>query len=163
MTVTLALAENSILSIDGSFLLIFVSVIILIFVLNHTLFKPIIKILEERDRLGVGRIKESKHMIDQYEKRLAEYESQIRAARASAFADFENRRREFLAERTELLNRTKEDIRKSVDAAKNEISIEAATARENLESEAHAMAAVISTKLLHPQAPPSSSNEGVRA
>ena len=161
MTVTLALAENNILSIDGSFLLIFVSVLILIFVLNRTLFKPIIRILDERDRLGVGRLKESRQMIAQYEKRLAEYENQIRAARASAFTDFESRRREFLAERTGLVNQTKEDIRGMVGAAKNEISVESAKARENLEIDARAMAANISSRLLRRPVSPSSSNEGV--
>lgn len=160
MTVTLALAEDNILSIDGSFLLIFVSVLILIFVLNKTLFKPIIRILDERDRLGAGRLKESRQMIAEYEKRLAAYEDQIRAARAAAFTDFENRRRDFLVERTGLLNRTKEEIRATVDAGKNEISIESAKARENLETEARAMAANISSRLLNRPVSPSSVNEG---
>lgn len=161
MTVTLALAENNILSIDGSFLLIFVSVLILIFVLNNSLFKPIIRILDERDRLGAGRLKESRQMIAEYEKRLTAYEDQIRAARAAAFTDFENRRREFLAERTGLLTRTREEIRATVDAAKNEISVESAKARENLESDARAMAANISSRLLRRPVSPSSANEGV--
>jgi F-type H+-transporting ATPase subunit b len=161
MPVTFALAEENILSIDGSFLLIFVSIIVLIFVLNNTLFKPIIKILEERDRLGVGRIKEAKHMIDEYEKRLADYEAQIRAARASAFADLESRRRELMNERTNQLNRVREEIKASVDAAKNEIAVESDKARLNLEGDARSMAVVISSRLLHRPVSPAS-NEGAR-
>ena len=82
-TIGLALAGN-VLSIDGSFLFVFVSIFVLIFVLNRTLFKPINRVLDERERLGVGRLAEAQRLLAQYEERLAGYEEQLRAARAEA-------------------------------------------------------------------------------
>ncbi|HYW70183.1 MAG TPA: hypothetical protein VE961_04070, partial [Pyrinomonadaceae bacterium] len=58
----LALA-GSVLSIDGSFLFIFFSILLLIYVLNRTLFKPINQVLDERERLGAGRISEARRML----------------------------------------------------------------------------------------------------
>ncbi len=148
MNVTLALAGNSILSIDGSFLLIFASVIALIFILNRTLFRPVIAILEERDRLGVGRIKESRQMLAQYEERLKKYEDEIRAARARAFTQFEERRREMLAEHANLIANARNDMRTQVEAAKNEIAVESREARKQLEEDARAMATEITSRLI---------------
>jgi F-type H+-transporting ATPase subunit b len=149
MNVTLALAGNSILSIDGSFLLIWASVWCLIFILTRTLFRPVIAILEERERLGAGRIKESRQMLAQYEERLKKYENEIRAARASAFTQFEARRREMLAEHANLIANARNDVRAQVEAAKNEIAIESVEARKQLEHDAQAMATEITSRLIN--------------
>src|SRR2546427_11280183 len=93
----LALQADNILSIDGSFLFIFVSVFCLIFVLNATLFRPINRVLEERERLSGGRLGEARQMMAQYEERLRRYEEQIRAARAESYQRLEAQRRQALA------------------------------------------------------------------
>ncbi len=54
----LAFQADNILSIDGSFLFIFILILCLIFVLNATLFRPINQVLEDRERLSSGRIVE---------------------------------------------------------------------------------------------------------
>jgi F0F1-type ATP synthase membrane subunit b/b' len=63
----LLILEGGVLSIDGSFLFIFISILLLIFILNRTLFAPINRILDEREHLGAGRLVEAKNLLTQYD------------------------------------------------------------------------------------------------
>ncbi|MGH9845521.1 MAG: ATP synthase F0 subunit B [Blastocatellia bacterium] len=145
--VVLALA-GSVLSLDGSFLFIFISILCLIFILNRTLFKPINQTLDERERLGAGRLDEAKRLLAQYEQRLSGYEKQLQDARAEAYQRLESQRREAQAARADLIAQIKSETAGQVDAARQEISSQTAAARSNLENEARAMAATISSQLL---------------
>jgi F-type H+-transporting ATPase subunit b len=146
----LALAGN-VLALDGSFLFIFISIFILIFILNRTLFKPINQVLDERERLGVGRLAEAKRMLVQYEERVNRYEEQLRAARAEAYQQQEAQRREELSARQEMIAHVKADAARQVAGAKDEMAQQADNARKSLEKEARSMAATISSQILHRQ------------
>ena len=143
----IALAE-SVLSIDGSFLFIFFSILLLIYILNHTLFKPINKVLEERERLGAGRIGEARRMLGEYEERLKRYESRLREARGAAYQRMESERREATLKRQRMIAEVKAETTAQIDAAKQEIAKQAAGAKQSLEKEARAMAASISSQIL---------------
>ena len=147
-SIGLALAGN-VLSIDGSFLFVFISIFVLIFLLNSTLFKPINKVLDERERLGVGRLAEANRMLGQYEERLHRYEEQLRAARAESYQQLEARRREALAARQESMNSIKAETAAMIAEAKEEVGRQADGARQDLEREARAMASTISSQILH--------------
>ena len=146
--IVLALA-GSVLSIDGSFLFIFFSIVCLIYILNRTLFKPINQVLEERERLGAGRAAEAKQILKQYEERLNRYEEQLRSARGEAYQHLESHRREAQAGRQQMLNQIKSETAEQIAAAQQEIAKQTAAARQNLESEARAMATTISSQILH--------------
>jgi F-type H+-transporting ATPase subunit b len=143
----LALKEG-VLSIDGSFLFIFFSILLLIYILNHTLFKPINRVLDERERLGAGRIGEARRMLGEYEERLKRYESRLRDARGEAYQRLEAGRREAMLERQRMIAEIKAETTARIDAAKHEIAEQAAGAKKNLEKEARAMAATISSQIL---------------
>lgn len=147
MTV-LALAGN-VLSVDGSFLFIFVSIFVLIFILNRTLFSPINKILDERERLGVGRLDQAKGMLIAYEQQLTQYEEQLRAARAEAYQNLEAQRREAQTIRQETLAQVRTETSAQIAEAQSAIREQAEAAKENLQGEARQMAATISSQLLH--------------
>lgn len=143
----LALAE-SVLSIDGSFLFIFITILLLIFILNHTLYKPINQVLNERESLGAGRIAEARQMLAEYEERLKRYESQLREARGEAYQRLEAGRREAALARQRIIAEVKTETTAQIGAAKEEIARQAADAKRNLENEARAMAATISSQIL---------------
>ncbi|HKC88681.1 MAG TPA: ATP synthase F0 subunit B [Blastocatellia bacterium] len=143
----LALA-GSVLSIDGSFLFIFFSILLLIYILNRTLFKPINQVLDERERLGAGRIGEARRMLGEYEERLKRYESRLRDARGEAYQRLEAERRKATLERQRMIAEVKAETTARIDAAKHEIEEQAAGAKKNLEKEARVMAATISSQIL---------------
>lgn len=143
----LALVE-SVLSIDGSFLFIFFSILLLIYILNHTLFKPINQVLEERERLGAGRIGEARRMLGEHEERLKRYESRLREARGEAYQRLEAERLEAMLNRQRMIADVKAETSARIDAAKQEIAEQALGAKKNLEKEAREMAATISSQIL---------------
>lgn len=146
--IVLALA-GSVLSIDGSFLVVFFSIFLLIFILNRTLFKPINQVLDERERLGAGRMSEAKQLLAKYDERLSLYEQQVQATRAEAYKYMEEQRREAQGARQETIAQVKAETASQIAAVREEISKQAESAKQNLEGEARAMAATISSQILH--------------
>ena len=144
----LLLAEN-ILAIDGSFLFAFISVLLLIFILNATLFRPINKVLEDREKMSGGTSHEAKDLIKEYDKKVMLYEDGIRNARHEAYQSAEAKRREVLAERQDLIAQAKAEATAQIEAAKQEIANQTTIARTDLEGEAMAMAAQVSASILH--------------
>ena len=140
---------GSVLSIDGSFLFVFISIFCLIWILNRTLFKPINQVLDERERLGAGRLAEARRLLAEHELRLSKYEEQLRAARAEGYQALEAQRREAQAARADLVAQIKTETAGQIDTAKQEIKNQTQSAKQNLEAEAGAMAATISSQLLH--------------
>ncbi len=66
----LAFAENSIQLVpDGTLFLHIAIILVMVFVLNHTLFKPINRILEERERRTRGRTGEAREICSEWMKR----------------------------------------------------------------------------------------------
>jgi F-type H+-transporting ATPase subunit b len=144
----LLLAEN-ILAIDGSFLFAFISILLLIFILNATLFRPINKVLEDREKMSGGTSHEAKDLIKEYDRKVMQYEDGIRNARHAAYQTAEANRREVLADHQDLIAQAKAEAMAQIEAAKQEIAGQTAAARAGLEKEAMAMAAKVSTSILH--------------
>lgn len=142
------LAEN-ILAIDGSFLFVFISILLLIFILNATLFRPINKVLEEREKMTGGTSHEARDLLKEYEKKAMLYEDGIRNARYEAYQYAEAQRREALAERQDLIAQVKTEAASQIERAKQEIGQQAEGAQTQLEKDTLAMAATISASILH--------------
>lgn len=146
--IVLGLAGN-VLSIDGSFLFILVSIIILIYVLNRTLFKPLNRVLDERERLGAGRLAEAQRLLKEHEDRLKSYEGQLRAARVESLEQQEIFRKQAQADSQKMIAQIKDENAAQIAAAQEEIANQASIARQSLEKEARAMASTISSQILH--------------
>jgi F0F1-type ATP synthase membrane subunit b/b' len=142
------LLEENILSVDGSFLLIFILIIALIFILNASLFKPINHILEEREKLSAGRLSEAQQLLAQHSERLNHYEEQIRTARSDAYQVLEAQRKQAAQAQQEMMAQVRNETSQQIAAAKNEIAAQADAARAGLEKDAREMAATISAGIL---------------
>jgi F0F1-type ATP synthase membrane subunit b/b' len=140
--------EGGVISIDGSFLFIFISIFLLIFLLNRTLFAPINKVLDEREHLGAGRLNETKQLLKQYDDKLHRYEEQLRKTRAEAYQTLEAQRKEALTARQQLIDQVKQETAAQISTAKGEIAGQAESARQQLATEARVMAATISAQIL---------------
>ena len=87
MTLPLGFAENSIQLVpDGTLLLHILIILVMIFVLNATLYKPINRILEAREKRTKGRLSEAEEIIKSVNEKLSEYERQLRQEMAESTA-----------------------------------------------------------------------------
>src|SRR5215213_2651401 len=90
----LGLAENPVLVPDGTIILHIIIILVMVYVLNATLFRPINRILEERERRTRGRSGQAKGIILQVEEKLASYERSLREARSEGYRLMEQGRAE---------------------------------------------------------------------
>jgi F-type H+-transporting ATPase subunit b len=145
-----AFAENSIQLVpDGTLFLHIGIILLMVFVLNATLFKPINRILEERERRTRGRSGEAHDILQRVEEKVIQYERTLREARAEGYRLMEHERDTAMNERQSRLNAVREEINHSVAQEKETIHGQVEEARATLEQEARRLAADIGAQILH--------------
>jgi F-type H+-transporting ATPase subunit b len=146
----LAFAEGggNIISPDGSLVFVLVLFMVFIFVLNRILFRPIGRVLDERQTLTEGAANEARAARGRYEASLADYEATIRQARAESYRHSEQVRAAALDERRRLIEESKQQAHDEIGRARTEIEGQAAAARAALESESQQIAERISRTVL---------------
>ena len=145
----LGLAENSIQLVpDGTLLLHVVIILGMVFVLDATLFRPINRILEAREKHTGGRKAEARNILQSVSEKMAHYEQTLRQARGQAYAFTETQRSAAMQARQEKLNQMRERLAESMAREKEAIQQQAQEARRSLEEEARRVAREIGTRLL---------------
>lgn len=145
----LALAENSIQLVpDGTLFLHIALIILMVFVLNITLFKPINKVLEERERRTRGRSGEAQDILGRVESGLKRYETSLREARLEGYHLLEAQRAEAMGARQAQVGELREELRGLIEEQKDSIRAQADAARDTLASDAQRLAAEISNQVL---------------
>lgn len=148
--VALAFQEGSgnIISPDGSLVFILVLFILFVFVMNRLLFKPISRVLDERQTLTEGATNEARAAVRRYQAKLADYESSIRQARAESYKKLEQDRASALEGRRRAIDAAKQETTGKIEQARAEIGREAEAARAALETESRQIAETISRTVL---------------
>lgn len=148
--IILAFAENAIQLVpDGTLLIHLLMVVIMVFVLNRTLFRPINRVLAEREARTSGKLDEAKNLRVEFENGLARYERGLREARISAYHLVEKQRIEALGTREEQVTQVREEIRTWVAQEKVGIEHQAEEARRALALESIQSASQIGSQILH--------------
>ena len=150
MVPTFAFAEGggNIISPDGSLVFVLILFLIFVFVLNRILFRPISRVLDERQTLTEGAASEARAASHRYESKLTEYEAGIRHARGESYRRSEQERAAALDERRRMIEEAKQHGNEEIAKAKQEIDSQAAVARSALESESRKIAERISRTVL---------------
>ena len=145
----LGLAGNSIQLVpDGTLILHGLIIIVMVVVLNKTLFKPINRILEERDRRTRGLMSEAEGTMLRIDQSLREYEQTLRATRSEGYQLIERQRAEAIRERERQIASARELLGKQTSTEKQQISSQAEVARTTLSKEAGKIALRISSQIL---------------
>jgi F-type H+-transporting ATPase subunit b len=147
--VFLGFAENPVLVPDGTIFLHIIIILLMVFVLNATLFKPINRILEERERRTRGRTGEAKGIIRDVEDKLSAYERGLREARSEGYRLMEQQRAEAMRERQAKVEAVREEVSHLVEEEKSVIQAQTEAARESLLRDAGSIATDISAQILH--------------
>lgn len=145
---------------DGTLLFHIIVIIVMISLLNRTLFAPINRILARRDQQTRGRSAEAKRILRQATESLSKYEKSLREARAESYRLVETERAGVMKERQERLEQVRHEISSSIEREKEEIMNQAATARTTIDSDAGRIAAEISAHVLGRSPEPDSYQQG---
>jgi F-type H+-transporting ATPase subunit b len=149
MPIVLGFDENSIQLVpDGTLLLHVFIILLMVYVLNATLYKPINQILASREKRTKGRLTEAQEIMQSVTDKTSDYERSLRQARAEAYAFAEAQRAEALKERQQKLNETRTQLLQSVTTEKETIEQQAAEARASLDVESRRLAVEIGSRVL---------------
>lgn len=150
MPVALGFAENSIQLVpDGTLILHVIIILVMVYVLNATLYKPINQILASREKRTRGRRTEAQEILESVSAKLAAYEQSLRQARSEAYAQSEAHRADAMKERQQKLHEVREQLAKSLAHEKTLIAEQAAAARQTLEADSRQFAREIGSRVLN--------------
>ena len=150
MPIALGFAENSIQLVpDGTLILHVIIILLMVWLLNATLYIPINQILANREKRTRGRLSEAEEISQSVSQKLSEYERSLRQARAAAYAVTEADRAEAMKDRQAKLNAMREDLAQSIAQEKKTIDQHAAEARTVLEAESRGIAREIGSRVLN--------------
>ena len=143
------LAEASIQLVpDGTLLLHLVLVVVMVFVLNRTLLKPINDILSEREKQITGRLREAEAMAAESEEKLKKYNDTLREARTAGYRLLEKERAEGLKEKEQQLRQHREELSKKVSSQVDQIRKQEQAVKGELEAQAATIGNLISSQIL---------------
>ena len=113
-------------------------------------YKPLLRVLEERHALTQGAIEKARADAAAAEAKTAAYEQQLREAKLAVFRAQEARRAKALQVRNEILNQAREQAAAKVAEARKEIEREAELAKIGLQAEAERLANEVIATVLRP-------------
>jgi F-type H+-transporting ATPase subunit b len=144
----LAFAESIQLVPDGTLVIHIAIILTMVFVLNRLLFRPIGRILSERETRTRGRTGEARETIQRVKESLSRYENSLRQARAEGYGLLEQQQSAAYEERKRKVAVVRGEVEEQVEQQKGEIRTQAERARGTLRDEAERVAADISSHLL---------------
>jgi F-type H+-transporting ATPase subunit b len=133
---------------DLSVLWVIVFVLLLATILNLLLFKPLMRVMEQRQ----AAVASARQMAEQAAARAKaaadEFDAKTREARAEVYRQMEESRRAALDRRTTLLNDTRQQAEASMAEASARLRAEADEARARLDRDAESLATTIVERVL---------------
>jgi F-type H+-transporting ATPase subunit b len=144
----LAFAESIQLFPDGTIFLHIALILIMIWVLNRTFFRPINRIIEAREKHKGTHGSEADSILNDVSEKQAKYNRELLEARSEGYDLIEKKRSAAVQERQSKIAEAKAQTAKSLADGVRQVGHEAAEARALLAKEAEALAEKISNNIL---------------
>jgi F-type H+-transporting ATPase subunit b len=133
---------------DGTLLVHVVILLLMVAVLGRTLYRPINRILEERERQTAGMLGQAERLLKETQVKLSHFDRSLRDARGNAYKLLENERTLALQEREKQLANIRDEIRSDVTQQRELIRRQTEQARQQLKEEAANNASEIGSRIL---------------
>jgi F-type H+-transporting ATPase subunit b len=148
--IILGLAGDSIQLVpDGTLFLHIAIIVFMIYVLNATLFRPVNRILEERERRTRGGTGEAQDILQRVANSMNRYERSLRDARGEGYRLLEQERAQALLERQNQITSLRAEIETSTEEQKRLLHTQSEQARATLKDETQKIASDISRQILN--------------
>jgi F0F1-type ATP synthase membrane subunit b/b' len=122
-------------------------ILLMIFILNRTFFRPINRIIASREKNKIGG-SESENLLREVAEKELRYNEAMREARSKGYELIENERTGALSEKQEKLSAAKEEVHQTYAQEMSELEKQTAEARQSIAAEAEKMAEKISSNIL---------------
>ena len=131
-----------------SVIFVVIAVVFLAIVLDRVLFKPLLRVMRERETAIKSAIQAAETATAKAQAASAEFDANVAAARADLYKQMDERRKAAEGYRKELVAQTKADVDAQLASAKAELEAQAAEAKARLDAEAEQLGKDIASKVL---------------
>ena len=146
--VLLAFAESIQLFPDGTLFIHIALILLMIWVLNRTFFRPINRVIESREKHKGGRGSEAEAILSDVTEKQAKYSKELLAARSEGYELIEKERTAAISTRQATIADAKSKTTASLTSEKQQIQEQAAQAKSVMAKEAEVMAEKITNNIL---------------
>ncbi len=122
--------------------------ILFVFLINHLLFRPVVKVLEKRREATTGAQEKAIGLQEKAEKEEAMLEEKLLKARQAAALERDKLKKKVLAEQKSVIDRMKQTMEKDIPALKEKAITEAGKVEAVLKDEVDTLAGKIVVKTL---------------
>ena len=133
---------------DGTIFIHIALILLMIWLLNRTFFRPINRVIAAREKNKGGRFGEAEEILQSVEAKNADYNRAMLDARTKSYALIEREKTEALARRQSEIDAVKTETEQIVAAETAELNRQAAEAKTTIAHDAEQMAERISASIL---------------
>ena len=133
---------------DGSLFIHIAIILIMIWILNRTFFRPVNRIIESREKNKGGKLGEAESILREVGEKQTVYNESLRDARSEGYELVEGERSTAVAAREILVNQVKEETAQKLAAEREQITRQTAEARTTIAAESEKLADKISANIL---------------
>ena len=144
----LAFAETIQLFPDGTLFLHIVIILLMIWVLNRTLYRPINSILDSRERNKGGHSTEAAEILNTVSEKEQRYNKELLDARSKGYELVEKEQKKAIAAREQKIAEAKTEVAGHLDEGKAELDKQAAEAHAAIDQDAEMIADKIAASIL---------------
>ena len=123
-------------------------VLLLTVVLNRLLFKPLLRVMAEREQAISSARELAERSATEARQATLEFERKTGEARAELYKQMDEMRRAAMAERADILARTRVEAEAEIAAASAQLNAQVEDARRKLGAEAEALGAAVAERIL---------------
>jgi len=124
------------------------AILLLAFILNRWLFKPVLRVIAEREAAVQSAMQMAEDATARARAASAEFDAKMGAARTDLYKQLDERRKAGDAYRTELMAKTRDEVDKTLADARTELDVQVAQATTKLERDADQLGREIADKVL---------------
>jgi len=144
----LAFAESIQLFPDGTLFIHIALILLMIWVLNRTFFRPINRVIESREKNAGGKSGEAETILKDVTEKQRVYNQSVLEARSEGYELIERQRAEAVELRSREIAKAKEETSQTLASEKQELQDRAREARATIAREADEMAEKITANIL---------------
>lgn len=133
---------------DGTIFIHIALILLMIWTLNRTFFRPINRVIAAREKNKGGRFGEAEEILQSVDAKNAQYNSAMLDARSKSYELIEREKNEALARRQAEIEAVRAETEQTVAAETTELNRQAAEAKTAIARDAEQMAERISSNIL---------------
>ncbi|MGE3467422.1 MAG: hypothetical protein AB7J13_10870 [Pyrinomonadaceae bacterium] len=144
----LAFADTIQLFPDGTLFIHVALILVMIWILNRTLYRPINKVIESRERNKGGHSSEADDLLKDVDEKETRYTRELLEARTAGYELIEKEQKKAAAARDKKLAEAKAETAQNFENSRTELAKQAAEAHTAIEAEAEKLADNIAANIL---------------